>query len=245
MTKVNLHNAFSAVHEALSDLFDKLGVPRAFTVPYVDSGTGMADQVKAVSAAAQEHGGDLTKFVVSSFHHSGKGGWGSSHGESVGHRVEALQETIVPKDDVQAIKVVASLRSLVNKTASLLGSNDPVITRARSQLQLLAASNMAGMNTFDVATIVTVIASDVVRAAARAHLLVKHRHLQKNPHLIPTGRAAAAGLLPPRHGFPQQSSEEEREEQLAPGAQGAAPANAGAAPQTPQNVIQTLQSKQG
>jgi hypothetical protein len=259
MKPVNLHTSVAKVNESLAQLNDALGVRRVFSTPFVD-GEGMSDHVKTVGAAADQHGG-LTKVLLSSYHHEGKRGWNSSDGETVGHPVEKLQSTLIPKDFAPAIKAIGATRTLITKAASVVGDKNSAITKARSQLGLLTASNAAQMNLMDFCSMIHFLVLPVIQSAARAHHAVKTRHLGDQSH------PGDPRLTPARHGMPQQSDEENGEEEQpeseensnAPAnaaprvgapANAAPPANANSAPpanglSSPGAVISALRNKQG
>jgi hypothetical protein len=205
MKPINLHTSVAQVNENLVRLNDSLGVRRAFSTPFVD-GEAMGDHIKSVSAAANQHGG-ITKVLLSSYHHEGKRGWNSSDGETVGHPVDKLQNTIIPKDFAPAIKAIGAVRTLVTKAASIVGDKEPSVTKSRSQLKLLSAANGAGMNLFDFNALVQFLVFPVIQAVSRAHHAVKAHHLGDKSH------PGDPRLSPARHGMPQPSDEEGGEEE--------------------------------
>jgi hypothetical protein len=262
MKPINLHTSVAQVNENLVRLNDSLGVRRAFSTPFVD-GAGMDEHIKTVGAAADQHGG-LMKVLISSYHHEKGKGWGSGEGETVGHPVEKLNTTLIPKDFAPAIKVIGAVRTLVTKAASIVGDKDPAITRARSQLGLLSAANGAQMNLFDFDSFMQFIVFPVIQSVSRVHSRVKMAHVGDHEHNVQ--------LTPARHGMPQPSDEENDEEEQpeseANNPQAGAPANtpqgtvppansappagappAGAPPtsglSSPGAVVQALQNKQG
>lgn len=255
--KINLHASVAKVNQSLTELNDALGVRRAFTAPFVE-GQGMDEHIKTVGAAADLHGG-ITKVLLSSYHHEKGKGFGSGEGETVGHPVEKLNSTLIPKDFAPAIKAIGAVRTLITKAASIVGDKDPAITKGRSQLGLLNAANGAQMNLMDFNSMMQFLVLPVIQSVARAHHAVKVHHLGQNSH------PGDPRLTPARHGMPQPSEEEGgEEEQPEPeenSSQGNAPANApanaappandlsrpgvAAAPQSVGGVMSTLQAKQG
>jgi hypothetical protein len=199
--KVNIHTSLAATNQRIAELNDALGVRRVATIPYSDEGN-MADHIKAVDAVLEQHGG-ITQNLLSSYHHEGKGGWGTSEGETVAHPVYKLHSTLIPHDHFEpAIKAIGALRTLITKAASVVGDKDPVIVRLRGQLGLLSRSNAHGMNLFDFDSMIHFLALDAVKAIAKAHHKVKVAH----------AGGPIASLTPARHGMPQPSEEGDEEE---------------------------------
>jgi hypothetical protein len=218
----------------------------------------MSDHIKAVGKVADEHGGLAGSFVTSA-HHAGGRGYGSTDGSTQGHSVDKLRQTHIPKDDEMAIRVIADARTLLNQVSELLGPDEPTVVTARSQLNLAARSNGQNMTLYDFAVLIIQLLHPPVQAVAQKHALVKAHHSGNSKHLVQ--------LTGPRHGMPPEESDEGDDEQTpesgaAP--QAGAPANAappanaaqpagpadlarpGAAmPQNPQQVMQAIQSKQG
>lgn len=235
--RIDLHSAFAAVNESLANLYDALGVRRAFTLPFVQ-GHDMSQHIQAVQQISQQHGG-ITENLLSTYHHAGKGGWNSAAGETVGHPVENLQTTLIPKDFPEAIKVIAATRTLITKAATLIGDKDPAIVQARSQLGLLNRSNAAQMNLFDFGSMIQFIAQPVLQSVAKAHHAVKTKAAGMHQfHPLP---------LPPRHGMPQPSEEEDGEEQQGETSEenSSTSSQAATAPKSAGQVISVLRNKQG
>jgi hypothetical protein len=257
---LNLRASYNKVNEDLSKLFDERGVPRNWTVPFVE-GHDMAAHIKAVGSVADDHGTLAASFVTSA-HHAGGRGQGSADGSTQGHSVDKLRQVHIPANDEKAIRVIADARSLLNQISELLGKDEPTVVTARSQLSLAARSNGQGMTLYDFAVLIIQLLHPPVQAVAQRHALVKAHHTGNSKHLMQrTG---------PRHGMPPEESEEGDDEEqpeseatpqggaasssAAPPAN-AAPANAAPAPaglarpgaampQNTQQVIQTLQQKQ-
>jgi hypothetical protein len=256
---INLRASYNRVNEDLSKLFDERGIKRTFSVPFTAG--QMSDHIKAVGKVADDHGGLAASFVTSA-HHAGGRGYGSTDGSTQGHSVDKLRATHIPKDDEMAIRVIADARTLLNQIAELLGKDEPTVVTARSQLNLAASSNGQGMTLYDFAVLIIQLLHPPVQAVARRHALVKAHHTGNSNHL--TQRTG------PRHGMPPEDDSEEGEDEQTPESEAtpptAAPANANAAPanaapanaaptaglarpgaampQNPHQVIQTLQQKQ-
>jgi hypothetical protein len=258
---INLRASYNRVNEDLSKLFDERGIPRTFSVPFTAG--QMSDHIKAVGKVADEHGGLAGSFVTSA-HHAGGRGYGSTDGSTQGHSVDKLRATHIPKDDEMAIRVIADARTLLNQIAELLGKDEPSVVTARSQLNLAASSNGQGMTLYDFAVLIIQLLHPPVQAVAQRHALVKAHHTGNSKHL--TQRTG------PRHGMPPEDDSEEGEDEQTPESeatpQTAEPANANAAPsnaapanaaptaglarpgvavvpQNTQQVMQAIQSKQG
>ncbi len=168
---IKLQNAFSLLNERVRELFDHSGVRRAFTVPYIE-GQQMDEHVNAVGLAAAQSGG-LTNNLLTTAHHSGGKGYGSGDGHTVGHSSEALRNTIITKDNPQAIAAIKACRSLLNKISSLLGDEDPAVKTAKSQLNIIGKNQGAGMNCLDFAVGLIQTTSAPIQAVARAHSGIK------------------------------------------------------------------------
>lgn len=164
---VNIHKAFAAVQENLIKLFDELGIKRNLTVPYIEGGD-MASHLDAVSQAAAQAGG-LTKTLIASHHHTSGKGFGTGEGHSVGYNSERLRETLIPADDKNAKKLLASAKSLVSKAESLLGPEENAVKIAKAQLNVMGKHDLAGMNAMDVGVAIQNLFVPVLQALARAH----------------------------------------------------------------------------
>jgi hypothetical protein len=167
MATVNIQKSYSALNEKLVHLFDESGVRRAFTVPYIQ-GQEMHEHVDAVGQAAQQSGGLGSNLVVTAHHSDGKG-YGSGDGHTVGHPVEKLRTTIIPKADEKAKDVIDAAQSHLNKLAKLLGDDAPEIQAANHQLALVKQTDGAGMNLLDFGTMMTQLMFRPTQAVARAH----------------------------------------------------------------------------
>lgn len=164
---VSLKKNYSALNERLAKLYDESGVRRSFTVPYV-GGQEMADHVAAVGQAASQNGG-LTANLVTSAHHSDGKGWGSGDGHTVGHPVEKLRQTIIPKDDENAKAVIAAAQKCITDFKFLLGDDDPAVQTAQGQLDLVKPTAAAGMNLQDLGVLVIQIMNKPTQEVAKAH----------------------------------------------------------------------------
>jgi hypothetical protein len=163
---VNIQRAFSALNAAITKLLDELGVKRSFTVPYVD-GQPMAEHIKAVGAAAAQAGG-LGNNLLTTSHHADGRGYGYGDGHTVGHGVESLRNTIIPKGDENAKDAIQAAGSLLNKIAALLGDDEPAVKTAQSQLKLVAKNEGAQMTLFDFAVFLIQIVHSPIQALSRA-----------------------------------------------------------------------------
>lgn len=200
--KVNLKKSYSALNEKLAKQFDKSGVRRSFTVPYIE-GQSMDEHITAVGQAATQSGG-LTGNLLTSAHHSEGKGWGSGDGHTVGHPSEKLRNTIIPKDDESAKETIEAAQKHLNNVAKLIGDDDPAVMTANGQLALVKKTDGAGMNLLDFGVMMTQLMHGPNQAVARAHSGTKDGG--HAPHL----RA-------PNAGEPEESTEQPQEEAQAAG----------------------------
>lgn len=185
---VNLKKSFARVQESLATLADGLGVKRSFTVPFFD-GQPTSEHVASVGQAAQQNGG-LTKNLLTSGHRSSGRGWGSGDGETAGHPVAKLKETIIPRDWEDAKVAIAAAQHYLNQIESLLGKTDQSVVTAQSQLNLVKPTNAAGMTVFDFIVLVQQVLFTPTQSVARAHSGTKD-----GGH-APNLRAPAPGTAP-------------------------------------------------
>jgi len=164
---VNLQKSFSSLNEHLAKQFDGAGVHRSFTVPFVE-GQPTADHVASVGQAAATAGG-ITGNLITSAHRAGGKGYGSGDGETAGHPVQKLKETVIPKDDENAKASILATQKHLNNIKSLLGDNDPTVQTAQSQLDLVKKTDGAGMNLFDFGVMLQQLVFAPLQAVARAH----------------------------------------------------------------------------
>jgi hypothetical protein len=176
---VKIHRAFSKMNSAIRELFDGGAVRRSFSVPYVDGGA-MHDHIAAVGAAASQTGG-FTNNLLFTYHHPTGKGWGSGDGETIGYPATKLKDTLIPKDDVNAIKAIAATKSLVNQIASLIGDDDKSIQVSKSQLSLVSKHGAEGMTLLDLGVALQNIVVAPLKALARAHS--EHKHGGIHPKL--------------------------------------------------------------
>lgn len=222
----NLQKSYSNLNERLATLFDESGVRRSFTVPYIE-GQDMSDHIDAVGQAAQQSGG-LTNNLLTTFHHASGKGWGTGDGSTVGHPGESLRNTIIPKDDDKAKAVIRAAQKHLDNIATFLGEDEPALKTAQGQLDLVKATDGAGMTMLDFGVMLTQIMYAPNQAIAKAH------DQRKGGGMHPLPR-------PPRHGMatePQGSDVSGPEPSISEGAPApeAAPAAApaAAAPAAPQ-----------
>lgn len=203
--KINLKKSYSALNEKLAKLFDESGVRRSFTVPYIDGQT-MDAHIESVGQAALQSGG-LTKNLMTSAHHSGGKGWGSGDGHTVGHPSEKLRTTIITKDNEHAKAAIEAAQTHLNNIAKLVGDDDPAVTTAKSQLQLVKKTEGAGMTLLDFGVLMTQLMYGPNQAVARAHSGTKEGghapHLRapnpgepEEPQESPQGEAQTAENAP-------------------------------------------------
>jgi len=164
---INLHRAFAKLQEALTMLADESGVKRAITVPFQHAGA-THDHINEVAAALKPHGGMLAN-ILTSFHRSGGRGFGSGDGSSQAWPAEKLRQTIIVKDDPNAIKAIAAARSLVNLVAKLVGDDDRSVTIAKSQLSIIGKQNGSGMHVADLLTALNSLVNLPLQTVARLH----------------------------------------------------------------------------
>ena len=169
---IRLHRVFATLQEKLSKLADGLGVRRSVTVPFTHGGAAH-EHISAVGLALQPHGG-LGENILTSFHHTGGRGFGSGDGSTQAWRADKLRETIIGKDDPNAIASLASARSLINKVAALVGKDDQSVVVASSQLAMLAKYKMQGMNLADAMFALTSLTNPILQKVAQLHSSAKH-----------------------------------------------------------------------
>ncbi len=184
------------MNESLTALFDKSGVRRSFTIPYVD-GQPMADHIKSVGAAARQTGG-LTKSLVTSSHSSEGKGWGSGDGETVGHPAHDLRKTTIMPKSPEAKAALEAAQRFLNGVAKLLGKDDPSVKTAQSQLDLVKKNDASGMTLLDLGQVLIQITHNPLQTVVRAH---------NNKKLNGPGHAL---LQAPRKGMPQPEQPEEQ-----------------------------------
>ena len=219
--KISLQKSYSALNEKLATQFDASGIRRAFTVPYVE-GQPMADHISAVAQVASQSGG-LTGNMITSAHHSGGKGWGSGEGHTVGHPSDKLRTTVIPKDDEHAKASIAAAQTHLNNLSKLIGEDDPAVTTANSQLDLVKKTDGAGMSLLDFGGMLIQIMYRPMQAAARAHSGTKEGG--HAPHLRGPEEATASG-----------SQESPTEPQGEAEGGGGAPEDSSAAPAAPESA---------
>lgn len=180
---VQLHREFSRLNEALTKLADEAGVKRSATIPYIH-GQETHEHIQAVGQALQSVGG-LTKNILTTQHHADGRGYGSGDGHTVAFPADKLKETILPKDDENAIAAIRAARILVNKVASLLGNDEPAVKVAKSQIQLVGKNNGSGMTVLDLMVALINIVNPPIAAVARSHSGTKEGG--HGPHLRAPG----------------------------------------------------------
>ena len=222
---VNLQKDFGRLNEALIKQFDESGVPRSFTVPYIE-GQPMADHITSVGQAASQVGG-LTKNFIASAHHSGGKGFGSGDGHTVGHLSDKLRTTIIPKDDENAKTTIAAAQKYLNDIKKVMGDDSPEVTAAHSQLALVKKTEGAGMNLLDFGVMMIQLMHAPTQAVARAHDKTKPGGM--HPRLRAPVKQSAQEA-PEAGAQPQGEAQAGGEAPAAPTAP-AAPAGAPVAPQ--------------
>jgi hypothetical protein len=165
--KVNLQKSFAKLNENLQKQLDTSGVKRNFTVPYID-GQPTADHIKAVGAAAAQTGG-LTGNLLTTAHHSEGRGWGTGDGHTVGYPGDKLRTTLIPKGDEHAKDTIEAAQAHLNNFKKLLGDDNPSVTTAQGQLDLVKKTDGAGMNLLDFGVLLSQIMFAPTQEIARAH----------------------------------------------------------------------------
>jgi hypothetical protein len=228
---VNLHASYSRLNESLADQFDKAGVKRSFSVPYID-GQKTEDHIKAVGQAGIQSGG-LSNNLMSTYHHASGKGWGHGEGETVGHPGDKLTETIIPKNDEHASKTIKAAQTHLNNIKSLLGDKESTVKEAQGQLDLVKKNNGAGMNLLHFGVFLQQIMNAPMQAVARAHSGTKDGG--HAAHLRAPGGAQPAAAEPAAPGDQPAPEQESANAPAAPAAPGApqAPAAPQAAPAAP------------
>jgi hypothetical protein len=204
---VNLKKSFAKVQESLAALADGLGVKRSFTVPFVD-GQPTAEHVASVGQAAQQNGG-LTKNLITSGHRSDGRGWGSGDGETAGHPVQKLKETLIPKEWDDATAAISAAQRYISAIGSLLGKTDQSVVTAQSQLNLVKPTNAAGMTLFDFCVLIQQVLFTPTQSVARSHSGTKAGGHAPNlrapaPGTAPTEDDAQPGTAPAAPAAPVQ-----------------------------------------
>jgi hypothetical protein len=165
---VNLLRLYSKLNNAITDLFDGLGVKRTATIPH-QQGQPMADHITAVSKVVAGRGGFTNNFITASHtQHDPQGG------STVAHPSEKLRQTIIPKNNPLATKAIDACRTLVNRIASLLPATEPLVQTAKSQIALVGKVNGSGMTCFDLGAALIAIVHPLFLLLARKHQVVKH-----------------------------------------------------------------------
>jgi hypothetical protein len=170
--EINLHRSFAKLQEALTTLADASGVKRAVTVPFQHGGETHA-HIQEISDALKSHGGMLAN-VLTSFHKSGGRGFGSGDGSTQAWPAEKLRQTIIVKDDPNAIKAISAARSLVNLVAKLVGSDDKSVQVAKSQLSIIGKMNGSGMHVADLITALNSLVNLPLQTVARSFSTARH-----------------------------------------------------------------------
>jgi hypothetical protein len=165
--RVNLQKSFAAVNEKLAKLFDQSGVRRSFTVPYIE-GQAAHEHFDAVGQASTQSGGLSSNLLTSAHHIEGKG-WGSGDGHTVGHPSDKLRNTIIPKNDENAVAAIAAADKHLNNVEKLLGDDDSEVMTAKNQLNLVKKTDGAGMNLLDFGVMLLQVMHGPNQAVARAH----------------------------------------------------------------------------
>lgn len=134
----------AALSDSMIKLYDELGVPRSFSVPYV-LGQPMSGHVEAVGAAAGGNGG-LSKNLVTTAHDPAGKGYNTGEGQTVGHGVAGLMQTVIPQDDPRAKQTLTLAQAQLDNFGEMLGKDNPAVQSAQSTLDQIKSTNGAGMN---------------------------------------------------------------------------------------------------
>jgi hypothetical protein len=172
-TTVKLRQDYSRMQEALKVMLDNLGLPRDFSIPYLEE--SMESHIKSVAAAATEKGAGLSGTILLSNHHASGRGHGSPDGETVGYAAEKLKKLIIPKghtDDAKA--ALSAARRLVNDLGKMLGDKTPQVVTALSALKVVSAHDGENMTAMDFVSALINIVNLPILAAARAHSMATH-----------------------------------------------------------------------
>jgi hypothetical protein len=164
---INLQRAYSRLNEAVRAMLDGLGIRRSATIPHQKS-QSMVDHLNDVGQALSTKG-NISGNILTATHtiHDKDGG------STVAHPNQQLQETIIPKDSVEAKAAINACKSFISKCESLVGET-PEIQKAKAQISIIGKSDMAGMSAFDGAAALLNVPGPVIAALARAHNFVKH-----------------------------------------------------------------------
>jgi hypothetical protein len=171
--KVNLLRQYSKMNAAITALFDGLGVHRSLTVPHQE-GQDMAGHINDVGKAIAGVGGLTTNFLLATHtKHDPQGG------ATVAFTSEKLRQTIIPVKSEAAKNAVDACRTLINKVSALLPDNPPEILRAKSQIALVAKTEMANMSAFDAGVFLIAVTHPLFQLLAR-----RHSGTKKNGHSV-------------------------------------------------------------
>jgi hypothetical protein len=182
-TGVNLQKAYSKLNSSITALFDGLGVRRSATIPHV-KGEQMHEHIGAIAKVLPSIGGVTANFLTATHtQHDPTGG------ATVAHPSHKLREAIIPQDSKEAKGAISAVRTFVNKVGSLVGET-PEVQKAKSQVQLIATHDMAGMTAFDAGAALISIPHPLIQLVARMHSGTKPGG--HAPHL-----RAPGGQIPP------------------------------------------------
>jgi hypothetical protein len=221
---VNLKKSYAKLNEKLAAAFDGMGVRRGFTIPYVE-GHSMADHINAINQVTGEHGG-LANFLLQTYHTDGK--WGSGDGETVGHPVDRLRSTVIPKDDKGAKEAIEAAQDHINNFKKLLGDDDADVTTAQRQLDLVKATDGTGMNAFEFGVFLQNIMLRMTQKVGRMYMVA-------NANTPANQLESGTGAAEKDHSGDETSEPGGNGAQGTPGGAQAAPqgSEAGAAPAAP------------
>jgi len=165
-TPVKIQQAFSKLNLALTKLADENGVRRSATIPYVH-GAAQHEHLQAVGDALKSAGG-LSGNLLTTHHHAEGRGWGSGDGSTQAWPIDKLRQTVITKDDKNAIGALSAARSFISKVESLIGEV-PEVLKAKSKLNIVGKHEMAGVTLSDAIIALLQIVHSPYQALARSH----------------------------------------------------------------------------
>jgi len=165
-TPVKIQQAFSKLNLALTKLADENGVRRSATIPYVH-GAAQHEHIAAVGDALKTAGGLSGNLLTT--HHTPEGrGWGSGDGSTQAWPIDKLRQTVITKDDKNAITAISAARSFISKVESLIGET-PEVLKAKSQLKIVGHANLEGVTLSDAIIALLQIVHSPYQALVRQH----------------------------------------------------------------------------
>jgi hypothetical protein len=159
----NLQRGYSKLNCAIAELFDGLGVRRSATIPHI-AGENLAQHLDAISNVLPTIGGVTANLLTATHTKHDQNG-----GATIAHPAPKLREAIIPKNSEAAKAAIAAERSFISKCAFLLGDDDSAVKIAKSQIDLIGKSDLAGMTAFDAGVGLLSIPGPLIQKVAQMH----------------------------------------------------------------------------